>query len=86
MSFIHSNSAFEPDATASGTFLDSQVPAGSAGDTSLSRQAAERRAADRAIDAALRSVPLPDGLLTRLGRLVYTMPDETTGQVDWLGC
>ena len=43
-------------------------------------------AADRAIDAALRSVPLPDGLLTRLGTLVYAMPDETADQVDCLGC
>ena len=44
------------------------------------------RAADRALDAALRSVPLPDGLITRLGMLVYTMPDETADQVNCLGC
>jgi hypothetical protein len=49
-----------------------------------SRKAAQR--ADRAIDAALRSVPLPAGLMTRLGKLVYTMPDETAEHVDWLGC
>jgi hypothetical protein len=42
--------------------------------------------ADRAIDSALRSVPLPAGLMTRLGKLVYEMPDETTDQVDCLGC
>ncbi|MCI0333722.1 MAG: hypothetical protein L0228_10935 [Planctomycetes bacterium] len=41
---------------------------------------------DHAIDAALRGVPLPDGLLTRLGKLVYTMSDEAADQVDWLGC
>jgi hypothetical protein len=41
---------------------------------------------DRAIDAALRSVPLPDGLMTRLGKLAYAMPDETADQVDCLGC
>jgi hypothetical protein len=44
------------------------------------------QAADRAIDSALRSVPLPAGLLTRLGKLVYAMPDETADQVDCLGC
>ena len=41
---------------------------------------------DMAIDAALRSVPLPDGLLTRLDMLVYAMPDEAADSVDWLGC
>jgi hypothetical protein len=76
MSFIHSNSAFEP-----GTFLSSQIPAGEAADAVTCRQAA-----DRVIDSALRSVPLPDGFLTRLGRLVYTMPDEAVDRVDWLGC
>ena len=42
--------------------------------------------ADRAIDVALCSVPLPEGLLTRLGKLVYAMPDEAADQVDCLGC
>jgi hypothetical protein len=46
----------------------------------------ESRQADRAIDAALRSVPLPQGLMTRLGQLVYAMPDESADHVDWLGC
>jgi hypothetical protein len=41
---------------------------------------------DRAIDVALRSVPLPQGLMTRLGRLVYTMSDDRTDQLDYLGC
>jgi hypothetical protein len=41
---------------------------------------------DSAIDAALRSVPLPKGLLTRLGSLVYAMPEDAPDQVDWLGC
>ena len=44
------------------------------------------QSADRAIDAALRGVPLPDGLLSRLGRLAYTMSDEAADQVDYLGC
>lgn len=42
--------------------------------------------ADTAIDAALRSVPLPDGLMTRLDMIVYTVPDEAADQIDWLGC
>ena len=42
--------------------------------------------ADDAIDAALRCVPLPDGLLSRLGMIVRVMPDESAGQQDWLGC
>jgi hypothetical protein len=41
---------------------------------------------DYAIDLALRSVPLPSGLMTRLGRLAYTMTDEAADQVDYLGC
>jgi hypothetical protein len=41
---------------------------------------------DRAIDMALRAVPLPDGLMTRLGRLVHAMSDDTPDRVDWLGC
>jgi hypothetical protein len=42
--------------------------------------------ADMAIDAALRSVPLPDGLLTRLDKFVHAMTDESTDPFDWLGC
>jgi hypothetical protein len=42
--------------------------------------------ADGAMDVALRSVPLPEGLLGRLKQLALTMPDEATGQVDYLGC
>lgn len=41
---------------------------------------------DGAVDAALRSVPLPDGLLARLQRMVLAMPDESADQVDYLGC
>jgi hypothetical protein len=41
---------------------------------------------DGAIDVALRNVPLPDGMLNRLKRLAITMPDETSGQIDYLGC
>ena len=41
---------------------------------------------DGAMDAALRSVPLPEGLLGRLKQLALTIPDEAAGQVDYLGC
>jgi len=41
---------------------------------------------DSALDAALRSVPLPQGLLTRLSLLAYTIPEEAADPVDWLGC
>jgi hypothetical protein len=44
------------------------------------------QSADRAIDAALRSVPLPDGLLARLGQMARTMSDEVSDAVDYLGC
>ena len=47
---------------------------------------AQRAAEERAVDLALRNVQLPDGLLTRLGKLAYTIPDESADQVDWLGC
>jgi hypothetical protein len=42
--------------------------------------------ADMAIDAALRGVPLPDGLLTRLDKFVHAMTDESANPFDWLGC
>jgi hypothetical protein len=48
--------------------------------------AASRAAEERLVDSALRNVQLPEGLLTRLGKLVYSMPDESVDQVDWLGC
>jgi hypothetical protein len=42
--------------------------------------------ADSALDAALRSVPLPDGLLTRLDKFVLAITAESSDAVDWLGC
>ena len=36
---------------------------------------------DRAIDSALRNVPLPDGLLVRMSVLAVTLPDDATDQV-----
>jgi len=36
---------------------------------------------DRAIDAALRSVPLPEGLMVRMSMLAVTLPDDATDQV-----
>ena len=43
------------------------------------------QSADRNIDAALRNVPLPDGMLTRLSRLVYSVSDEAPDHMDYLG-
>lgn len=63
------------------SFLNQDATFSFAGET-----AAQRAAEERALDYALRNVPLPDGLLTRLGKLAYTLPDETADQVDWLGC
>ena len=36
---------------------------------------------DRAIDSALRNVPLPDGLMVRMTMLAVTLPDDATDQV-----
>ncbi len=44
------------------------------------------QSSDSAVDLALRSVPLPDGMLNRLKRMALTMPDDSTGHVDYLGC
>ena len=43
-------------------------------------------AADMAIDSALRSVPLPDEMLSRLDKFVHAMIEGTTDSVDYLGC
>jgi hypothetical protein len=76
MSYSHSHPAFDHHSFLNGHCLS--PPA--------SEPAAANRQADRAIDSELRSVPLPDGLMTRLGTLVYTMSEESTDHVDWLGC
>jgi hypothetical protein len=36
---------------------------------------------DRAIDSALRNVPLPDGLMVRMSMLAVNLPDDATDQV-----
>jgi hypothetical protein len=36
---------------------------------------------DRAIDSALRNVPLPQGLMVRMTMLAVTLPDDATDQV-----
>lgn len=71
-----SESAFDHGAYAGG---DPTLPI--AGDS-----ASVHHSSDRAIDAALRSVPLPKGLMTRLGKLAYTVSEESADQMDWLGC
>jgi hypothetical protein len=41
---------------------------------------------DRAIDTELQGVPLPEGLMSRLVRLAYTLSDDTADRADYLGC
>ena len=36
---------------------------------------------DRAIDSAIRNVPLPEGLMVRMSMLAVTLPDDATDQV-----
>ncbi len=36
---------------------------------------------DRSIDTALRSVPLPEGLMVRMSMLAVNLPDDATDQV-----
>jgi hypothetical protein len=71
----------------SGSFNISQLHNGNDGVRSTSsRPRSAGHAANSAIDMALRTVPLPDGLLTRLAMIIRTMPDDAPDQVDWLGC
>jgi hypothetical protein len=44
------------------------------------------RSSDQAVDAALRDVPLPEGMMRRLSQLASTMSDEVSDSVDYLGC
>jgi hypothetical protein len=76
MSFIYSTSPFD-----SGILSQPHIPGGSARETAESREAS-----DRAMDVALRCVPLPDGFLTRLGKLAHSLPDDATDRVGRLGC
>ena len=63
-----------------------QPTAASENGSSANAHSYSPHAADNAIDEALRSVPLPQGLLTRLGLIAYTAPDDAADAVDWLGC
>jgi hypothetical protein len=46
----------------------------------------ERDAEDREFDSALRSVPLPEGFMARLGNLVVTLTESATDRMDYMGC
>jgi hypothetical protein len=48
--------------------------------------AQQRIAAGHVLDSALRDVPLPEGMMARLEKLVCALPDERADQVDWLSC
>jgi hypothetical protein len=74
--YLHSKSVFD---ALPGFHGDAAVPI--AGET-----ASQRAAEERAVDFALRSVKLPDGMLARLRKFIETMPDEIADQVDWLSC
>jgi len=52
----------------------------------LSGEPSPGEPSDHAIDAALRNVALPDGLMMRLGSLAYSVPEDSADHVDWLGC
>jgi hypothetical protein len=68
---VHSNNHFPHGQVTNGAVRDERLHVHSA---------------DMAIDAALCSVPLPDGLLTRLDNFVHAMTDESADPFDWLGC
>jgi hypothetical protein len=63
-----------------------QPTAASENGTAINRFRNSPHTADGAIDEALRSVPLPQGLMTRLGLIAYATPDDAADKVDWLGC
>jgi len=44
------------------------------------------RSGDRTIDTALRNVPLPEGLMRRLGQLASSLSDGVSDSIDYLGC
>jgi hypothetical protein len=81
MSFFHRESFSGGFAAGGDHFPNADELLSFVGNRSLST-----RSTDGAIDSALRSVPLPEGLMTRLGMLVYRMSDETADSVDYLGC
>jgi hypothetical protein len=76
MSKIHSHPAFDIQPFTGGTNMPQPT-----GERSL-----PGRHSDRAIDAALRSVPIPEGMMSRLGQLVATLSDKSADHADWLGC
>ena len=41
---------------------------------------------ENVVDATLRNVPLPSGMLTRLTAALSRWEDEVSGSIDYLGC
>lgn len=62
------------------------VPTDHLSNGAVQKQPRHSAAADLAIDAALRGVPLPEGLLNRLNLYARRITDEATDSVDYLGC
>jgi hypothetical protein len=53
---------------------------------SVTSESGHRSASEHAMDTALRNVPLPEGMMTRLAKLAHSLPDDSADQVDYLGC
>jgi hypothetical protein len=53
---------------------------------SIAGPAISAQTTNDALDSALRRVPLPEGLMTRLGKMICKLSDETADQTDCLGC
>jgi hypothetical protein len=47
--------------------------------------AGQNDSADRAVDAALRNVPLPEGLMVRMSQLAVTLTDDSPDQAKRRG-
>lgn len=79
---------FRTDLDAS-PFHQSLVPVAPANEDSLSGNAIDEACCDSRIDnaleSALKSVPLPEGLLVRLFRLACVATDERSSQANWHG-
>lgn len=55
------------------------------GFASAGSSSGQSQSADRAVDAALRNVPLPEGLMVRMSLLAVTLTDGSTDQAKRRG-
>jgi hypothetical protein len=68
------------------SILDSHTFSNGEAMVPLTGEALHRATVDHTLDSALRNVPLPEGIMPRLEKLICTLPDESADQVDWLIC